>query len=80
MSQSKLYGFWNQRFRKKPDTMWRILEETTKSKISCLTRTQRRKRKRDDKRTMQPERHIDPLVYKLNGQMEEENHIKILKK
>jgi len=33
-------------------------------------------RKRDDKRTMQPERHIDPLVYMLNGQMEEENHIK----
>jgi hypothetical protein len=32
-------------------------------------------RKRDDKRTMQPDRQIDPQVYKLNGQTEE-NHIK----
>jgi hypothetical protein len=30
-------------------------------------------RKKDDKRTMQPDRQIDPLVYKLNGQTEEEN-------
>ena len=33
-------------------------------------------RKRDDERTMQSDQQIDPMVYKLYGQTEAENHIK----
>jgi hypothetical protein len=36
----------------------------------------RRMRKKDDKRTVQPDRQIDPLVFKLYGQTKEAPSLK----